>query len=235
MGEEERAQKALNAVRDELHDKCNNLTDQHTTFVENDFNNEVERLGERISRRKRNADKILEAGASAVPHGPFTALKNNGMEPCRDCIGTGNTKRDRTQPKPCTTEEEKCKSCTGTGDARPFKHFTNTSGKIGQEMQALEESPEEPEEAKDPEPEPDQGNSDNAGGSDVPTNSGDDNDSDPSQGESDNDPRNPPNRRLVTAELTPSEKVLRRRRLSNHPKSHIVVLERLMEEINRLN
>merc|ERR1711964_24816 len=158
---------------------------------------------------------------------------------CGGCDGTGNTKMDRTQPKPCTTDADKCQDCEGTGDARPFRHKTHTSGKYGKEMMPLESSP-EPEEAKDPEPEPDQDNSGNADGgedSDVQAKSGDGNDnvSDPSQGESDKDPPKRPTRRLVTADLTPSEKALRRRRLSNHPKSHVVVLERLMEEINRLN
>merc|ERR1711964_820809 len=37
------------------------------------------------------------------------------------------------------------------------------------------------------------------------------------------------------ASMTPSEQVLARRRLTNRPKSHIVVLEALLEEINRLN
>merc|ERR1711964_330692 len=44
-------------------------------------------------------------------------------------------------------------------------------------------------------------------------------------------------RRLASdlASMTPSEQVLARRRLTNRPKSHIVVLEALLEEINRLN
>jgi len=44
-------------------------------------------------------------------------------------------------------------------------------------------------------------------------------------------------RRLATdsVPLTPSERALARRRLMNRPKSHTVVLEALLEEINRLN
>jgi len=44
-------------------------------------------------------------------------------------------------------------------------------------------------------------------------------------------------RRLASnyASMTPSEQVLERRRLTNRPKSHTVVLEALLEEINRLN
>merc|ERR1711964_318499 len=44
-------------------------------------------------------------------------------------------------------------------------------------------------------------------------------------------------RRLASdlVSMTPSEQVLARRRLTNRPKSHIVVLEALLEEINRLN
>merc|ERR1711964_194407 len=42
-------------------------------------------------------------------------------------------------------------------------------------------------------------------------------------------------RRRRLASMTPSEQVLARRRLTNRPKSHIVVLEALLEEINRLN
>merc|ERR1711964_692870 len=44
-------------------------------------------------------------------------------------------------------------------------------------------------------------------------------------------------RRLAadSAPLTPSERALARRRLMNRPKSHTVVLEALLEEINRLN
>merc|ERR1711964_477800 len=44
-------------------------------------------------------------------------------------------------------------------------------------------------------------------------------------------------RRLASnyASMTPSEQVLARRRLTNRPKSHTVVLEALLEEINRLN
>merc|ERR1711964_852552 len=43
-------------------------------------------------------------------------------------------------------------------------------------------------------------------------------------------------RRLATdsVPLTPSERALARRRLMNRPKSHTVVLEALLEEINRL-
>jgi len=37
------------------------------------------------------------------------------------------------------------------------------------------------------------------------------------------------------ASMSPSEQALERRRLANRPKSHIVVLEQLLEEINRLN
>merc|ERR1711964_835571 len=37
------------------------------------------------------------------------------------------------------------------------------------------------------------------------------------------------------ASMTPSEQALERRRLASRPKSHIVVLEQLLEEINRLN
>merc|ERR1711964_857005 len=51
----------------------------------------------------------------------------------------------------------------------------------------------------------------------------------PPKKDSDEDSR----RRL--ASMTPSEQVLERRRLTNRPKSHIVVLEALLEEINRLN
>merc|ERR1711964_609271 len=51
----------------------------------------------------------------------------------------------------------------------------------------------------------------------------------PPQKDSDEDRR----RRL--ASMTPSEQALERRRLTNRPKSHIVVLEALLEEINRLN
>jgi len=44
-------------------------------------------------------------------------------------------------------------------------------------------------------------------------------------------------RRLASnyASMTPSEQALERRRLMNRPKSHIVVLEQLLKEINRLN
>merc|ERR1711964_90397 len=42
-------------------------------------------------------------------------------------------------------------------------------------------------------------------------------------------------RRRRLASMTPSEQVLARRRLTNRPKSHTVVLEALLEEINRLN
>merc|ERR1711964_827937 len=41
--------------------------------------------------------------------------------------------------------------------------------------------------------------------------------------------------RLAERPLRPSEQALERRRLMNRPKSHIVVLEALLEEINRLN
>jgi len=50
----------------------------------------------------------------------------------------------------------------------------------------------------------------------------------------DNEP-GPERRRLATVELAPSDKALHRRCLSNRPRSHIVVLERLMKEINRPN
>merc|ERR1711964_397125 len=42
-------------------------------------------------------------------------------------------------------------------------------------------------------------------------------------------------RQLALNAQTPSEHALERRRLMNRPKSHIVVLEQLLEEINRLN
>merc|ERR1711964_935201 len=42
-------------------------------------------------------------------------------------------------------------------------------------------------------------------------------------------------RRRRLASMTPSERALARRRLTNRPKSHTVVLEALLEEINRLN
>merc|ERR1711964_116150 len=113
-------------------------------------------------------------------------------------------------------------------------------------MGALEESPEEPEEAKatkavevDPSL-PAGGPSVPAGGdlSVEPVEESDNGEtqSDESSHKDDADTsRSKDRRRLATAQLTPSEKALRRRRLSNHPKSHVVVLERLMEEINRLN
>merc|ERR1711964_342204 len=186
----------------------------------------VAHLSKRIDIRKNNADKILEAGASAVPHTFFAELKNNATK-----RGSGRCAGDTDGDSACTDHYEKTFGQCNCG-SQWIEHKKAMYHNPRREMKPLEES----EEAKETEPE-------HAG--DNPTELEDDpsvkpaeestadNGETPSDESSHTDDRS--KRRLATAELTPSEKALRRRRLSNHPKSHIVVLERLMEEINRLN
>jgi len=273
--EKDRAQEALEAVRDELDDNIKNLGEEHTAFVNDQYNPKVAHLSKRIDIRKSNADKILEAGASAVPHTFFAALKNKAMKPgsghCEtkgkcstgehtrkvDCRNAADEADDRNEKRPCkwmrterykaedhgemTFGQCKCGRKWINHDKTELRHSNPDK-----EMEPLEES----EEAKEtdepgqpagvnPSVKPaegvDSGKADGGEHSEVSGDSdvGESRSSGPSRGESDNGRRS--DRRLATAELTPSEKALRRRRLSNHPKSHVVVLERLMEEINRLN
>merc|ERR1711964_439776 len=113
--------------------------------------------------------------------------------------------------------------------------YTNPS----REMTPLEVSTEEPEEKSAPAGGDNTDNKTNEsshqdadqGQSGGPSRFDNDESSDQSGGHSRSSKDSTRSRRLATAELTPSEKALRRRRLSNHPKSHVVVLERLMEEI----
>jgi len=260
--EKDRAQEALEAVRDELDDNIKNLGEEHTAFVNDQYNPKVAHLSKRIDIRKSNADKILEAGASAVPHTFFAALKNKAMKPgsghCEtkgkcstgehtrkvDCRNAADEADDRNEKRPCkwmrterykaedhgemTFGQCKCGRKWINHDKTELRHSNPDK-----EMEPLEESAEEAKETDDPtrvdpasehdgvDPSDGPSNSDNGHGSDV-------DDADTSRSKEDR-------RRLATAQLTPSEKALRRRRLSNHPKSHVVVLERLMEEINRLN
>merc|ERR1711964_300961 len=224
--EKDRAQEALEAVRDELDDNIKNLGEEHTAFVNDQYNPKVAHLSKRIDIRKSNADKILEAGASAVPHTFFAELKNNAKK-----CGSGRCADDTNGDKTCTDHYEKTFGQCNCG-SQWIEHKKAMYHNPRREMKPLEES----EEAKETEPE-------HAGDNpieheDDPSvkpaeESTADNGETPSDESSHTDDRS--KRRLATAELTPSEKALRRRRLSNHPKSHIVVLERLMEEINRLN
>merc|ERR1711964_774698 len=223
--ERKNAQNALDNVKEELSNRLNLLGEEHTAFVKNKFTPKVAHLNHRIDTRKHNADKILEAGASAVPGTFFAELKNNAKKRGSGrCDGKGG---DRT----CTDHYEKTFGQCNCG-SQWIDHEKAMYYHPRREMKPLEES-------KETEPEPVQpakgGNSGNAGDehSDVPKNSGDSDDDESQNSGSANARFKESGRRLATAELTPSEKALRRRRLGNHPKSHVVVLERLMEEINR--
>jgi len=230
--EKDRAQEALEAVRDELDDNIKNLGEEHTAFVNDQYNPKVAHLSKRIDIRKSNADKILEAGASAVPHTFFAELKNNATK-----RGSGRCAGDTDGDSACTDHYEKTFGQCNCG-SQWIEHKKAMYHNPRREMKPLEESSE----AKETEPEPVQpaedsppvkpGNADGDEHSEVSATSGD---SDGGKSHSSGSSRLDNGRRLATAELTPSEKALRRRRLSNHPKSHVVVLERLMEEINRLN
>merc|ERR1711964_898030 len=247
--ERKNAQNALDNVKEELSNRLNLLGEEHTAFVENKFTPKVAHLNHRIDTRKHNADKILEAGASAVPGTFFAELKNNAKKRGSGrCDGKGG---DRT----CTDHYEKTFGQCNCG-SQWIDHEKAMYYHPRREMKPLEESKEtEPEDAGGDNADGDEhsdggndGGSQSSGYSQGYNNfrdnhtiasgdtraSADDREHHTStkMGEF-NNPKH--KRRLATAELTPSEKALRRRRLSNHPKSHVVVLERLMEEINRLN
>merc|ERR1711964_813455 len=164
--EKDRAQEALEAVRDELDDNIKNLGEEHTAFVNDQYNPKVAHLSKRIDIRKSNADKILEAGASAVPHTFFAELKNNATK-----RGSGRCASDANGDKTCTDHYEKTFGQCNCG-SQWIDHEKAMYYHPRREMKPLEES-------KETEPEPVQpaegGNSGNAGDehSDVPKNSGD--------------------------------------------------------------
>merc|ERR1711964_211176 len=127
------------------------------------------------------------------------SFPRNSCFTCGRCNGTGNTNMDKTQPKPCTDDAIKCQDCRGTG---ADLNGETASGEIRPGL-GLQKST---------------GPASNAGGVVPPV--VDDRNNATGRAE---DVEEENRRRLATAKLTPSERVLRRRRLVNRPKTHLRV------------
>merc|ERR1711964_579390 len=90
----------------------------------------------KIDTRKRNADKVLEAGASAIPGTFFAELKNNATR-----RGTGHCESKKTGSGHREKTFGKC-NCGKKWIDHEKAFYTNPS----REMTPLEVSTEEPEE-----------------------------------------------------------------------------------------